>query len=36
MRLGYSHEVFVDEIPGITIEVPAPNKIIIHASTSRP
>ena len=30
MRLGYSHEVFVDEIPGITIEVPAPNKIIIH------
>ena len=30
MRLGYSHEVFVDEIPGITIEVPNPNKIIIH------
>lgn len=30
MRLGFSHEVFVDEIPGITIEVPAPNKIIIH------
>ena len=30
MRLGYSHEVFVDEIPGITIEVPAPNKIIIN------
>ena len=30
MRLGYSHEVFVDEIPGITVEVPAPNKIIIH------
>ena len=30
MRLGYSHEVFVDEIPGITIEVPTPNKIIIH------
>ena len=30
MRLGYSHEVFVDEIPGITIEVPAPNKIIIR------
>ena len=30
MRLGYSHEVFVDEIPGITIEVPSPNKIIIH------
>ena len=30
MRLGFSHEVFVDEIPGITIEVPGPNKIIIH------
>ena len=29
MRLGFSHEVFVDEIPGITIEVPTPNKIII-------
>ena len=30
MRLGFSHEVFVDEIPGITVEVPAPNKVIIH------
>ena len=30
MRLGFSHEVFMDEIPGITIEVPAPNKIIIN------
>ena len=30
MRLGYSHEVFMDEIPGITVEVPAPNKIIVH------
>ena len=30
MRLGFSHEVFMDEIPGITIEVPNPNKIIIH------
>ena len=30
MRLGYSHEVFMDEIPGITIEVPSPNKIIIR------
>ena len=29
MRLGFSHEVFVDEIPGITIEVPSPNKIVI-------
>ena len=30
MRLGFSHEVIVDEIPGITIEVPSPNKIIIN------
>ena len=30
MRLGYSHEVIMDEIPGITVEVPSPNKIIIH------
>ena len=30
MRLGYSHEVIMDEIPGITVEVPGPNKIIIH------
>ena len=30
MRLGFSHEVFVDEIPGISIEVPTPNKIIIN------
>ena len=29
MRLGFSHEVFVDEIPGITVEAPTPNKIII-------
>ena len=30
MNLGYSHQVTVDEVPGITIEVPGPNKIIIH------
>jgi len=30
MRLGFSHEVIVDEIPGITLEVPNPNKIIVH------
>ena len=29
MRLGFSHEVFVEEIPGITIEVPGPNQVII-------
>ena len=30
MRLGFSHEVIMDEIPGITVEVPAPNKIIVR------
>ena len=29
MNLGYSHQVIVEEIAGITIESPAPNKIII-------
>ncbi len=29
LNVGYSHQVFVDEPEGITIEVPAPNKIII-------
>ena len=30
MNLGYSHPVIVPEIEGITIDVPAPNKIIVH------
>ena len=32
MKLGYSHDVIVDEVEGITIEVPEKtnNKIIIH------
>lgn len=29
MNLGYSHQVFVSEEDGITIDVPTPNKIII-------
>ena len=29
MNLGYSHQVIMAEIEGITIEVPAPNKIIV-------
>ncbi len=29
MNLGYSHQVIMSEIDGITIEVPAPNKITI-------
>ena len=30
MNLGFSHQVIMEEIEGITIEVPGPNKIIIH------
>ena len=30
MNLGYSHQVIVPEVDGITIEVPAPNKVVIH------
>ena len=29
MNLGYSHQVIVEEVDGISIDVPAPNKIII-------
>ena len=29
MNLGFSHQVFVDEVEGIKIDVPAPNKITI-------
>ena len=29
MNLGYSHDVIIPEIDGITIEVPSPNKIIV-------
>ena len=32
MNLGYSHQVFVKEIPGITIEAPGPNQIIISGA----
>ena len=30
MNLGYSHQVTVPEIEGITLDVPAPNKIVIN------
>ena len=30
MNLGYSHQVIMEEIPGIAIEVPNPNKIIVN------
>ena len=29
LTVGFSHLVTVDEVPGITIDVPAPNKIVI-------
>lgn len=29
MNIGYSHQVVVPEVDGITIDVPAPNKIVI-------
>ena len=32
MNLGYSHQVIMPEIAGITIEVPAPNKIIVSGA----
>ncbi|MDE5859809.1 MAG: 50S ribosomal protein L6 [Oscillospiraceae bacterium] len=30
MNLGYSHQVIVSEVEGITIDVPAPNKIVVN------
>ena len=35
MNLGYSHQVIVPEVPGITIEVPAPNRVIVHGADKR-
>ena len=32
MNLGFSHQVIMEEIPGIKIEVPAPNKIVISGA----
>jgi large subunit ribosomal protein L6 len=32
LTLGYSHPVEMEEIPGITIDVPAPNKIIVKGT----
>ncbi|MDR1158123.1 MAG: 50S ribosomal protein L6 [Oscillospiraceae bacterium] len=29
MNLGYSHQVIVEEIDGVSIEVPAPNRVVI-------
>ena len=32
LKVGYSHDVIIPEIDGITIEVPSPNKIIIKGA----
>ncbi|MBE6809258.1 MAG: 50S ribosomal protein L6 [Ruminococcaceae bacterium] len=32
MNLGFSHQVIMEEIPGITIEAPTPNKIVISGA----
>lgn len=32
MKIGFSHDVIVPEIDGITIDVPAPNKIIVNGA----
>ncbi len=32
MNLGFSHQVIMEEIPGITIEVPNPNQIIVSGA----
>ena len=32
MNLGYSHQVIMSEIPGITIEVPSPNSIVVSGA----
>ncbi len=29
LNLGFSHQVIVSEVPGITIEVPGPNQVVI-------
>ena len=32
MNLGYSHQVIVPEVPGITVEVPSANQIIVSGA----
>lgn len=32
MNLGYSHQVIMPEVDGITIDVPAPNKIVVNGA----
>jgi len=35
LTLGYSHPVEMEEPQGITVEVPAPNKIVVKGATNR-
>ena len=35
MNLGYSHQVVVDPVPGITIEVPDPNNVVISGASKQ-
>ncbi|MBO4433008.1 MAG: 50S ribosomal protein L6 [Clostridia bacterium] len=32
MNLGYSHQVIVPEVPGITVEVPSANQIVVRGA----
>lgn len=32
MNLGFSHQVIVPEVPGITIDVPTPNQVVISGA----
>lgn len=32
LTLGYSHPVEMEDIPGLTVEVPAPNKIVVSGA----
>ena len=32
MNLGFSHQIMMDEIEGITVEVPSPNQIIVSGA----
>ncbi|MCM1365137.1 MAG: 50S ribosomal protein L6 [Faecalibacterium sp.] len=32
MKIGYSHDVIMSEVDGITIDVPSPNKIVINGA----
>ena len=32
MKIGYSHDVIMPEVDGISIEVPAPNKIVVSGA----